>query len=175
MPRPARDPHSSERAAHMRAIIAEPLDDLPRLAYCDALVEWGEDAESERIQTAMVSGDRTENRGGNAYVYRRGFLAEARCRMDWWMQMAGFFLGDPLEVVTISDKEPFYSNQDKSWEWTGTDPPDRIKFSYRLPNFIFQRLTAAGLFRKRYRTRDLAIADLSQACIAHMRAKGSAQ
>lgn len=151
---------SDDEEALLAAIIAEPWNDLPRYAYCDALIERGEDGESMRIQAAIksvVSLTVKIMTGGYAIVCRRGFVAEIECTMEFWLENGRYWArNQPLEVVRITDKMP--ANFLSAYLWL---PANLFNDRPALPMEIY------GCLECRFHdTLELAFADLSQACIA---------
>jgi uncharacterized protein (TIGR02996 family) len=73
-----------EQAALLRAIVANPDDDAPRLVYADWLQEHGDEAQAEFIREGIrLAGMKKRAKGRTALVERLRELSEDRC-YDWY-------------------------------------------------------------------------------------------
>jgi uncharacterized protein (TIGR02996 family) len=123
-------------AALLRAVIDEPADDLPRLAYADWLEETGRPEWAERPEYIRLMlrhprrADHVEYWRGNAAgspvlqwpdsvyaltggnpapepAWRRGFVAGLRCTLaEWLAHGPALAAAHPLQEVRLSDRQP---------------------------------------------------------------------
>jgi uncharacterized protein (TIGR02996 family) len=213
----------------LRAILADPADDLPRLAYADWLEEQGESdrAEFVRVQYELTQlafldddvcprcgagvGQYHENdcpatrlrrrekellnwpageeggypcwrcawhapvpHGGWAWEYRRGFVARVECATaDFLAHAAALFSSQPVEEVRLSDREPGAAGEttkDKDCNWSRAEEGEKLEYPWWLPPEIFAKLTPRhGTINAYYGHPELAVADLSRACVRYGR------
>jgi len=98
--------------ALLATIIAEPWNDLPRLVYADWLDENGREIEAKHIRDEVAHPTTSTPHyvfPGTVPIlaYRRGFVAEIRCTMAYWLSNGPEWVRDaPIERVAIT--EPLY-------------------------------------------------------------------
>lgn len=109
--------------------------------------------------------------------FRRGFVAEITLPLDAFLRHAGaLFSAAPIERVTLSDRRPHQPSFDPDRRWMWCMQPFRDDGD-RLPDDLFTLLsgpTDEGMYPngasiRRYDTADLALADLSAACVRYGR------
>jgi uncharacterized protein (TIGR02996 family) len=190
----------TEEQALLAAIRAAPEDDLPRLVFADWLDEHRQPERAEFIRTS-IHHQRSENGwmlqphihhkqshlfvvpnlNPMWYLFRRGFVAEVRCRLSEWCGgewranrdlRPGQFVtaadvtpiigigpavvaAHPVQVVTITDREPHAANFPYWREAELT-----VELFAALRDFAYEVPGA-----KYYATRELALASLSSAAI----------
>ncbi len=130
----------SERAAFIRAICEEPVDDVRRLVFADWLDEFGDEADGGRAELIRVSIELTSQRGwpednrGEELLLKRKELEEKHDR-HW---RSGLLLA--------SRSHPVVGHTDGSAAWIYSITYDRAFIStIELPCEAFMRL-AADLF-----------------------------
>lgn len=114
---------------------------------------------------------------GTSVSYRRGFVEEVRCDNGPFLgHVAAIFSTAPITEVRLTDLRPGTSYEHPGF-WTWVRSPEGV--GSLLPDALFRRLRADALLSGPaarpaaawYASREIAVADLSQACVAHGRAK----
>jgi uncharacterized protein (TIGR02996 family) len=82
------------------------------------------------LARALLRGSRPLPGVPGPVLFRRGFVAEVTCPVDWWLEHAGVVCAcQPVEGVTLADKAPSpYSEVPYFWRWfdasRGSGPGD---------------------------------------------------
>ncbi len=117
---------------------------------------------------------------GVELVFRRGFVAEIRlATADFLTHAAALFAANPVERVTLTDREPFTTSFDSEWRWYDGDtvsgglihPESNIprELYYLLRGGVQQSSWCVG-----YASKADADAALSDACVRLGRARAKA-
>jgi uncharacterized protein (TIGR02996 family) len=178
-------------AALLRAVIDDPADDVPRLAYADWLEENGQDERAAYIRGALagicgtawtrwpdslhrlVGGPgRLEERGWS-WVWRRGFIAAVHCPLaEWIAHGPALAAAHPLEEVRLSDRRPprlAFRQQVVFWRWY-VPPGGAAPGEDELPEDLFDAVHEGRAGRLPFDSEADALAALSRGCIAWARA-----
>ena len=117
--------------------------------------------------------------GGNKLIYKRGFLAEVRCRLETWRELGPRLVAcQPVERVVPFDKLPLRELSDENgyshiWDVYPEAITLHIHDWHILPPLFFWRLTGGRLDGDRrarvYPSPDEAYDDLSAACLGYAR------
>lgn len=137
------DTQARDEAAFLRAILAAPDDDLPRLVYADWLEEHGKAKLAERIRrqvgngkTFKINGLRgfqtgTASGAGNEELvtWRRGFVEGIRCGAAWWLSNGDAVCErHPVRAVALTTRPPVVpwpvSDDHLAWRLQGDPRPD---------------------------------------------------
>lgn len=160
----------------LRAILIDPYDDTPRLIYADWLEDHGRDWKANEIRGAITRRDPPEL-VADWQIHHRGFIDQLQMTMSDFMRYGPeWFKLEPITGITITNKRPGRSTctgphgeRVGCWRWWeiasggGQIDPDE------LPTEIIDRLNGSELGGMFYFTEAEALADLSQACVAHGR------
>lgn len=114
--------------------------------------------------------DSIPNRG-EVVTFRRGFVDEARCPMDWWLapeRGPRIARANPIRKVAVTDRRPM-AMQTGYFSWLLSQNSRPV--GDEVPQPIFDCLTGGGSnkYAKYYQTEKDALDDLSQALIAWAR------
>lgn len=128
----------SDRDALLRAILAEPAEDTPRLVFADWLDEHGEPARAETIreQIAWARGapwtpgacvriseedawlNFPAERRAIHWLWDRGFLSRVDIKLvDFLAHAEAIFRVHPVTDVRLTDRHPWF-NPFRTWTWT---------------------------------------------------------
>lgn len=110
------------------------------------------------------------------YTFRRGFIEVVDLPIEDWLKHAAVIVGAaPVRKVQLTDKRPIEEDR-TTYEWWTAERADYDGYDPEsdLPNEIYLLLTGKErdlLGYRMYDTPELAIADLSAACIRYSRDK----
>ena len=174
-----------------QAILDNPADDLPRLVFADWLEEHGGQKGFVRAEFIRDSvrlfpvlprtnigtdgnlfamlpvEERALANHGHGLCWHRGFLGQMAKPSGWWLEYGAWAIRQfPIELPCTTDKRPAWNRL--GWFWNGHAPGDP---HYRLPDQWYTRLKRPPDERNvcLYSDQMAAIADLSQAILAHAR------
>lgn len=159
----------------LAAILANPDDDLPRLAYADWCEENGNlvHAHFIRAQLADPNDCTIAHSPVGAMLYlQRGFVGEAYCPLNWWLQHGSVCVREhPLRRVLITDREPtsYLIAGRFVWKWSHTG--GSIQYAKQaIPFKIWHHLpcTTGLVF---FDNTTQAMEALSQACLTWAKAQ----
>jgi uncharacterized protein (TIGR02996 family) len=126
----------SEGDALLRAVLANPADDAPRLVYADWLTEHDQGDRADEIRGQVANpgfrlwGGCPEYQNGSwgdltGVVRFRGFVGEWRCwARDFEQYAVVMFSTYPIEVVQFADRKPLRFTPDAGS--SSFDQPDRF-------------------------------------------------
>jgi uncharacterized protein (TIGR02996 family) len=164
----------------LRAVLADPADDTARLAMSDALEEAGDGERASHVRWMVAHPDAGQSFVGGhdslgwfpathamgdkaVFTIRRGFVAEVRCTLaDYEAHAAALFAAQPIERVTLTDREPraIVTEERYGWYGPGFFPPGQPD---DLPLPIMDIMAGRGVRYRFLRTRDDALDALSAA------------
>lgn len=205
---------TTDTAALLHAVLADPAEDTVRLVYADALEEQGEGDRAEfiRVQVEYAAWERRTgskyiagpevrrvsellkfhradwfavgdmrpwSNGTNdvvwitggvstAFLYlggdvSRGFVSHLTCTTaDFLQHAASIFASQPVTGVVLRDKEPEYVGRDPGfpcWRWWSSSQYHEQQ-EETIPPVLYDRCSGW------HPTREEAIADLSDSCVA---------
>lgn len=177
--------------AFLRAIRANPEDDLPRLILADWLDEQGEAKRAETlrwflgnpqyrqanpIQSAIPGWPEVDrNRFLPSCVFNRGFVSEVSLPLAGFLSHAKTLATLPLQRVTLTDKEPLEQLQrvtltDKepldqhghTYWWVYSMWPNTIGFPEGIPSVLWW---PGSTWFRRFPSRQDALDALSARCL----------
>lgn len=159
----------------LAAVLADPDDDLPRLAYADALEERGgkilgeesDDIVAGRIRYQVGDPSRWCRvfEGQFTFVERRGFFDEIECATSQWKAHGKRLVREhPITTVRLTDKEPLHAGG--YWEWRSEGSGRHVLPSWLWRNSAFSWLVSVTDAV----VPDRLIAALSDACLAWAKA-----
>lgn len=139
----------------LAAILAQPDEDTPRLAYADWLEETGDEADQRRADLIRVQVEHAAERlelpwahpeiDGVTGTVRRGFVEEIELTEEQFLAHAAeLFRQHPVTIVFLADKYPFGDlSQSFTWFFVGGHSPD----AQVLPELFRESLLAHPLRR----------------------------
>lgn len=162
--------------ALLAAILADPDDDLPRLAYADWCEEMGNQARADmiRAQLADPNDNLTVPFDDAIFHWKRGFIEEVHCLLDWWQKHGPAYVHKyPLRRVLITDCQPaaylITSQRRFVWEWSHTG--GSIQHAKQaLPFEIWHYLPRTNGLAS-FDNKSEAMEALSQACLTWAKAQ----
>lgn len=129
------------RQALLKAVLAAPDDDLPRLVYADWLEENGQQVAADYIRIACagdavttleysrrhwreVDDFRDVVKYGMGYDYSRGFVSGVHCSLANWLKHGPAVVREhPVVKVVLTDREPAQGRTDQwCWYFAGFGP-----------------------------------------------------
>lgn len=156
--------------ALLAAIIADPDDNLPRLAYADWCEEGGNLANADFIRSQIADPNLyilANSHDGVTLRWQRGFVCGVICPLSWWLKHGPRQVHQhPLEAVEITDRAPFHHGDSWIWQFASSDPDDPApEHPISCLPFALYILTLSYCALTPYATRVAAMDGLSRACL----------
>lgn len=170
----------------LAAIIADPDDNLARLAYADWCEEGGDFANADFIRSQIADPNLyilANSHDGVTLRWHRGFVCAVICSLLWWIHRGRDYVRlHPIEQVGITDRRPTnvwsYASAGGYWDWqpmphghtvpaTSESPTSFLPFDiYILVHYPAGRVEPDRFTKRVYFQNEQAAMDaLSEACL----------